>query len=166
MLLELLNHHEDLFIIIIEPLIGARRAADLAALAACCRQMSLFIGITPFYKHSKSLCCSLKNIKSMNIISNEYCSIKEYNNDLHVFRYSPPPAYDYRFHPYTDYYYIRTIKARIFYRIRCNEEIKISKNHDDTHINIYVKDHVPSWISKYPINITEGALQYYTFAVC
>jgi hypothetical protein len=87
MLLELLNHHEDLFMAAVGPLIGARNAADLARLAASCRQLNSFIATIDFYKHSKLFNNSLKFIKSINILSNKYCSIKEYNNKLHIYTY-------------------------------------------------------------------------------
>ncbi len=165
MLLELLKHHEDLFMAVIEPFIGARKAADLARLAATCRQLRLFVGTIPFYNHCVCFRWSLKNIKSMNTLSNEYCSIKEYNNDLHMFRYDPAVIWSRRVHLLEDNYYIRTIKRRIFYRIRCTDRISIIKNNDAGGVVICINGPVPLWINKYPIYIMDKALQCYTFTV-
>jgi hypothetical protein len=164
MLLELLQHHHGLFHAVIEALISARNAADLVRLATCCQQLRLFIVELSFYKHYGLFRCSLKNIKNMNTLSNEYCSIKEYNNDLHVFRYDPAFIWDRRMYMLEDNYYIRTIKARIFYRIRCNNRVDIIKNNNIVNnIIIYINGPIPSWMIKYSIYMSDKALQCYTF---
>jgi hypothetical protein len=166
MLLELLNHHEDLFLAAIRPLIGTRRTADLAALAASCRQLRLFIAELPFYKHYKLLCSSLKAVKSMNTLSNKHCSIKEYNNDLHIFRYKSVISTNTRFASMIDdEYYIRTIKARILYYIRCSSKIEITEINDIDRLTICIDGPIPLWVSKYPINIENHAVPCYTFTI-
>ncbi len=164
MLLELLNHHEDLFMAAVGPLIDARKAADLARLAACCRQMRLFIYTISFYKHSRLLCQSLKIVKDMNILDNERCSIKEYDNDLHIFRYLPVSVDTRYIHILDNNYYIRTIKARKFYHIECSiRRIWITESNDYGRFSIYIVGPVPLWISKYSINTMNKKPPCYTF---
>jgi hypothetical protein len=167
MLLELLNHHEDLFLAAVGPLIGARKTADLARLAASCRRLRMFIGTTLFYKHYVCFQHSLKNIKSMNILSNEYCSIKEYNNDLHVFRYEPIPIGATYPNIYNNRYCIRTIKTRILYSIIHDRERTMIKRDLSiiSSFSMFVRGSLPSWINKYPVNITDKSIYYYTFTI-
>jgi hypothetical protein len=149
---------------VIGPLVSARKTADLARLAASCRQLRLFIAELPFYKHSKTFRHSLKNIEGINILSNEHCSIKEYNNDLHVFGYDHIAIHNYSY-LWKFGYHIRAIKARTYTHIKCHEKIEITRENDTIGFYICVNGPIPSWLNKYPINYVNEALKYYTFVV-
>ncbi len=69
MLLKLLQHHSGLFLAAIEPLICARKIAELAALSASCRQIRDFLTAeVPLLKHMRLFRQSLKNINSIDKI--------------------------------------------------------------------------------------------------
>jgi hypothetical protein len=142
MLLELLNHHEDLLTAAVGPLIGARKAADLAALGATCRQLRLFITAIPLYKHYKLFNDPLKNIKSINILNNEYISIKECSNSLHIYYYRSTQ-------PWPQAYYIWSLKNHKKYCIEYGNNIKISEYDVRNTFYITIKGLIPTWISKY-----------------
>jgi hypothetical protein len=88
MLLGLLQHHQDIFLAAIEPLIGARNVADLVALADTCRQLRDFLARrVPFYAHFWRMRNCLKDIKSINILMNARSIIREYNGKLQLATY-------------------------------------------------------------------------------
>ncbi len=88
MLLELLQHHQDLFLATIEPLIGARKFVDLVRLTATCQQIRDFLAHrVPFYTHFWRMKDSLNNIKSINILMNKRSIIREYNGKLQLTTY-------------------------------------------------------------------------------
>ncbi len=103
----------------------------------------------------------------MNIISSECCSIKEYNNDMHVFHYKPVliPNHHISSH-FGNNYYIYTIKAQIRYTIKCHETVKIDKINSGYAPYIYIEGSIPLWLNKYSIIISNIALSKdYTFVV-
>ncbi len=142
MLLELLNHHEDLFLAVI----SARKSADLAVLGATCRQLNSIINALVIYKHYKLFHASLKIIKTINILINDRTTLREFNNNLHVYVYHYPVYESY--------------KARIWYAIFSTNNIEFSieeivcKTSIRTKYNTFRRfdmsvEPVPNWLSKY-----------------
>ncbi len=63
MLLELLNHHHELFMTAIWPLIDRRNCADVRSLANSCRQIQQFLAAeVPFYTHMRNYRGVIKDI--------------------------------------------------------------------------------------------------------
>ncbi len=149
MLLELLNHHEDLFMAAIRPLICARKAVYLAALSATCRRLRDFLVVeVPIYIHYKLFNNSLKNIKRINIINNKYLSIREYDGNLHIYRY---------IRAYLDYtnkwresrYAVWDTKKCKYYWIEYDNKIKTFDNHvSNIPICIQIVGEIPTWVTK------------------
>jgi hypothetical protein len=153
MLLELLKRHKNLLTAVIRPLIGARKAADLARLAASCQQINSFIATIDFYKHSKLFNNSLKNIKTINTINNKSVSILEYNNKLHVYvcdrhQGSFPHKETYIVWSSNDCRRERTIYRGVV--IRHDEFVNIYKHYGKSwYLCIDIIGPRPEWINKY-----------------
>jgi hypothetical protein len=132
------------------PLIGARKVADLARLAATCRQINSFIIALPLYKHYKLIHNSLKNIKSINILSNGYTSIREHGDGLHVYAYRFVKQNRLYNIQNMQKYYMWSIKKLRCYQIEYGDKIKIINGRmSGVVFYIDIKGPFPTWISKY-----------------
>jgi hypothetical protein len=170
MLLELLNHHQELFLAAIGPLIGARKAADLATLGASCRQLWDFLAAeVPLYGHYQLSKKYLNDIKSINMLCNKYITIRECMGDLRTISYWSCERY---------------INARIGYKT-CQEyriwipdysclhvlmfDSKIIvKQANKCPICINIIGEIPQWLAKYNkrIAITQNdSYHNYTFKI-
>lgn len=73
MLLDLLNHHQDLFLAAIEPLIWRRDCRSLGALAGSCRQLCDFLAHeVPFYAHIGCMLPVLRDILAIDRVILRY----------------------------------------------------------------------------------------------
>lgn len=163
MLLELLNHHEDLLRDVIRPLIGARKAADLAHLAASCRQMNSVIITIDFYKHCKLFQKCLKNINAINILSNSYVTIRDHNNILTILRCYEPNKRKINIFKYDMYstYFIWNSKFnyKSYIISHSTDRIIIRSNIYTNNQTCYIHRILPPWLQKYNNHFP------YTFAV-
>jgi hypothetical protein len=88
MLLDLFNHHEDIFHAAIRPLIWRRDCRSLATLGTSCRQMRDFLAAeVPFWGHFLRMRRCINAINRINIINNKYITLKENNGKLLVISY-------------------------------------------------------------------------------
>jgi hypothetical protein len=148
------------------PLIGARKAADLAALGATCRQLRSFIAAIPLYKHYKLFNNSLKSIKNINILSNKYVSIREHYDGLHIYIYTSVWLNSIGYKS-VERYIMLSVKKHKYYRIEHWNKIKISDRVilDDKFI-INIEGSIPTWISKYKnLLISKYSINKWTFHV-
>ncbi len=153
MLLELIEHHSDLFLAAIEPLILRRDCASLGALASCCRRIRYILAHdVPILNHYRLLRQSLMQIKNINVIYNDYVSIYEYPSSHLVI--------------YSYWNYIRNLHAcsnnsNTTYWVYSHDHLRgVCIGHgmkgvtlgyygSTASINIHIDGEVPLWLSKY-----------------
>jgi hypothetical protein len=85
MLLELFQHHQELFLAAIEPLIRRRDCRSLGAMAATCKILHAYIVQLDFYQHYINNKCMLKAARICKAIfddGNSLISIIMYNNKI------------------------------------------------------------------------------------
>ncbi len=82
MLLDLLQHHENIFLAVIRPLTLRRDRRSLAALGASCQQIHQVITKISFWRHMAAFGPTYNAIKRINYAYYENTSMIEYNNKL------------------------------------------------------------------------------------
>jgi hypothetical protein len=88
MLIELLQHHHELLAAAVWPLIWRRDCRSLRALGGTCRQLRGFLAAeVPFWAHFWRMRRCMNYISSINIINNEYLTLKENNGKLFIISY-------------------------------------------------------------------------------
>jgi hypothetical protein len=155
MLLELLNHHSRLFLAAIEPLILRRDCRSLGALAVTCRQIRSFLADeVPMLNHHRMLGQNLMQIKNINILYNNYVSIREYRS-THVVIYSywndERDGYGLLYPTNTTYWIFRSDTRREIFIVYKRKKVKIHYYNCFSGINIYINGTIPTWLYKYNI---------------
>jgi hypothetical protein len=87
MLLELLEHHYELFLAAIEPLICARGGRSLAALGASCRSLRSVIINLPIYVHMLKLRPIHNVINEIKMLYNKDTNIRECNGRATIYNH-------------------------------------------------------------------------------
>jgi hypothetical protein len=92
MLLELLEHHEELFYSVIKSIIGAycrQSMCAIAALSAANWRLRNIVIRWPWWRHCCKMRRCLSDIKGINMIYNNYYTLREFNNMLTIYAYWP-----------------------------------------------------------------------------
>jgi hypothetical protein len=159
MLLELLQHHQDIFLAAIWPLICARNAASLFAVAASCRQLWTFLAAeVPLLRHYVRMRGCLLQISAINIIYSKYATLREHNNKFHMISYwdnfrrntpviSHMSDFVYVIHSFID------SSERIIYHRNDNNNANIinitTKRTIDYAVHVHIVGAIPQWLQKY-----------------
>jgi hypothetical protein len=153
MLLELLDHHHELLSAVIKPLLDGRNCADVRNLAASCRQIRQFLAAETLLRHYLQFQKSLKNVKSINILSNKYTTIRDYNNKLSV--YVCIEHYDnniikFKHNSYTMYYVWNSKFNHKGYTISHYIDKVVTLPYTYVHDRrCYIYKTIPPWLQKY-----------------
>jgi hypothetical protein len=148
MLLELLQHHEELFQAVIWPLTLRRNCRSLGALAGCCRLLNVVVDNLAFYKHYKNFRSSLDDIERINILDNKYMTLREYNNKLHVnSHWSATQSFT-----GCETHYMWTVNNSNLQRIRKFNIVTSVFIRCYARLSITIEGVIPFWLHKYIIN--------------
>jgi hypothetical protein len=93
MLLELLVHHEGLFMNVLRHLIehiDKRTLQTFCALSAVNWRLNATIEAHPWWQYTRKLQRCLESIKTINTLRNKFITIREFNNNLTVYSYQSP----------------------------------------------------------------------------
>jgi hypothetical protein len=144
MLLELLQHHEGIFVAVIDHLVSARDCHTLGALSAANRRLNIVVSAVPWWQHCRKMHNCHKLVKSINILQNKFVTIRELNDVITTYSYYPygdvfkdGEAYYVHNNTKKSYRYIYHTKYSRMGAYRCGR------------INISIKGSVPEWVYRY-----------------
>jgi hypothetical protein len=163
MLLKLLGHHEELFAAILRRFIAAVDMCSLCALGAVSRRLRDAVLALPWWRH----CCKLSHcnsaIKTINILSNKFVTLRDFNNKLTTYSYYSLE----RGNIYDDTYYIHCTNKPSYIMSHTVSGCKISKGRINTFIPINIIGDKPKWLNKYTSYIIYdvGISVGYTFKI-
>jgi hypothetical protein len=153
MLLDLLEHHEDLFLAVIGRFIGQNMRV-LAALSTVNRRLNGIVSSLCWPKHAQKLHHSLSLIKTINILQNKYVSLREFNGCVTVYSCWEISRYTGDFSEMHDpvHYYIYNT-SRSFHNLLIHGETIISRriNIYDCGFTIIINGNIPEWIKHYNV---------------
>jgi hypothetical protein len=149
MLLKLLQHHEELFMAVLDHFTNGRDARELAAISAANWRLREFILALPWWQHAVKLQKCHNDIKSMNILRNEFVTIRGFYNDIVVYSYYPHNrnSFNLRFN-LNKYYVHRGFKQSYSIIHNVGKKYRIMKI-DVKYISICVYGNKPEWLAKY-----------------
>jgi hypothetical protein len=165
MLLELIDHSEGLFAAVLEHLVEARDCHTLGALGATNRRIWAAILALPMRQHWRKMKGCSDAIKAINILRNEFITIRDFNNDVVVYSY------------YTYEQFVSADLADRCYVHRHNKQSYIIMNSMNGYerqniirqsILISINNTTPRWLGKYKSYIfctTGMELKRYMFNV-
>ncbi len=165
MLLELLQHHHGLFLAAIEPLIGARKVADLAALAASCRLLHGIINDLALYKHHNNFQKSLNEIKSINTLYNNCVTIRDYNDTLVIYHWRGSHTRAKKMVQY----YIWNFKNNTYHSLTQYHVgvVRYFQHSFNSCATMHIKNQIPIWLLKYinngKVHIVDKSETYFIF---
>jgi hypothetical protein len=154
MLLELLDHSEGLFAAVLEHLfaVGDRLSRrSLAALSAANWRLNAAMDAAPKWQHMSKLRQCLIVIRRINIISNEYITIRELNNNITTYSYWSM----YRnqsgglYLGSKNIYFIRSYSKNITYTVKHDMKINMAIDPYALPVYIIVYGKIPTWLHKH-----------------
>jgi hypothetical protein len=157
MLLELLDHREELFFGVIAARLAAMDAhiwADLGALSRVCRRLRDVVIALPEWQHRCNLSPSLRQIATMSTLQGGNITLRYFNDKLVAYiLYGTPdnrirsPQYNdpeqiYSVYSYDAGSYLLIFESLSKYEVEYNEEV-------DDQVYITIRGDIPVWAHRY-----------------
>jgi hypothetical protein len=163
MLLNLLDHHEDLLRAVLGRFVAAYDVRSLAALSAVNWCLYAAVGALPWWQHYCKLRHCNASIKSINILRNKFITMRDFNNNLVTYSYYPLDRINlYNTMPNAYYIHHNINKS---YRITHDAWKYNIEDLKSQFISIKIYGKVPAWIRKYNyyVHFNEISLDGYVF---
>ncbi len=150
MILELLNHHQDLLLGALSPLIWRRDHASLGALGASCRRMRDFLADkVPFLAHWRKFRLTLCAVKESKILFNKYITLRKINDCIHVYSSYEDNRYKYSIYStrmHMPHYIYNLNDYKGIELCHCGDKIELTTYGVSCTVTFYVIGNAPSWI--------------------